>query len=406
MTVELDGKENKKIVECSPESVTPQTISIEETTKEGIQFILQHFVEPLWPRTVSTKLTDNRQVPVYNIDQTLDLYKKADYRDCRINAYPYHTEFKDINRQEPDFIFAGDLDASRFQLPQDLEAILKKTCKKIVKDIGGYPTVIWSGNGYHIYQPIISPLLELESQFARFDRPSTELLRYAENRFTNGKTDPCHNPTVKSCMVRVPGSINSKNGQQVQIIQRWNSVRPKINPILFDFYIYLASKKLVERQQQLKRKQRQLQLQKHQYHNKAKLFSGLRQQNNSVSNNNNNYSNNKATNMTSWIERLLLDKGLKDYRKYAITFILAPYFINVKNSTYGESFNAIQGWLSDKCMPLRPLDSPMRDFDRRIKDSLESCIKKGWKPPSLDKLKLRNKELYDEIMFSGNSQPG
>jgi hypothetical protein len=403
MTVELDGKENKKIMGCTLESVTPpQTISIEETTKEGIQFILQHFVEPLWPRTVSTKLTDNRQVSVYNIDQALDLYKKADYRDCRINAYQYHTEFKDINRQEPDFIFAGDLDNSRFQSLEHLQAILKKTCKNIARDIGGYPTVIWSGNGYHIYQPVIAPLLELESQFARFDRPSTELLRYTENRFTNGKTDPCHNPTVKSCMVKVPGSINSKNGQQVQIVQRWNGVRPKINPILFDFYICLANKKLVERQQQLQRKQRQLQLQKHQYHNKAKQFSSLLQQNNSFSNNNN-YSNNKATNMTSWIERLL-DKGLKDYRKYAITFILAPYFINVKNQSYGESFNAIQGWLNNKCIPLRPLDSTRRDFDRRIKDSLESCINKGWKPPSLDKLKLHNRELYDEIMFSGNSQ--
>jgi hypothetical protein len=38
------------------------------------------------------------------------------------------------------------------------------------------------------------------------------------------------------------GSINSKNGQTVKLLNRWNGHRPKINPLLADFYIYLCGK--------------------------------------------------------------------------------------------------------------------------------------------------------------------
>jgi hypothetical protein len=179
-------------------------------------------------------------------------------------------------------------------------------------------------------------------------------------------------------MLRVPFSTNSKNGQQVRIIQKWNGFRPKINPILFDFYIYIANKQLQLQQQQ----------QRYQQH-KSKLLA--------LQQNQNSFSNDNPGNIIGWIEKLL-DNGLKDYRKYTITFILAPYLINVKNQSYGESFSIIQNWLYSKCIPQRPLDNPRKDFDRRIKDSIESCIKKGWRPTSLDKLKLRNKELHEEIL--------
>jgi Primase X len=373
--VELERKEeNKKIMECPLESVTPKTNSIEEASKEGLLFILEQFNEgEIWPRTVSTKLTNNSQIPVYSIKEAIDLYKNAEFKDCKINAYPYFTEFKGINRQEPNLIFAADLDKSRFESIKLLITALARTRTKIAKDIGGHPTILWTGNGFHAYQPVAAPILELESQFSKFDRPSTKLLKYAEYRFTNGKTDPSHNTTIsiKNCMLRVPWSINSKNSQQVLIIQKCNGVRPKINPILFDFYIYLANKKIVE--QQLRQQQYQ-----------KRLFGSQQ---------------NSVTNSVGWIERLL-NTGLNDHRKYAITFILAPYLINIKNQGYGESFNNIQNWLYSKCEPLRQLDSTQRDFDRRIKDSLDSCMRKGWKPISLGRLKGENKDLYSSITFS------
>jgi hypothetical protein len=41
-------------------------------------------------------------------------------------------------------------------------------------------------------------------------------------------------------MIRIPGSINSKNGgEEVKITHQWNGVRPAINWLLRDFRRYL-----------------------------------------------------------------------------------------------------------------------------------------------------------------------
>jgi hypothetical protein len=34
--------------------------------EQGLDFILNHFQEPVWPRTISTKTREGRQVRVYN----------------------------------------------------------------------------------------------------------------------------------------------------------------------------------------------------------------------------------------------------------------------------------------------------------------------------------------------------
>jgi hypothetical protein len=47
-------------------------------------------------------------------------------------------------------------------------------------------------------------------------------------------------------MLRIPGSINSKVGKQVTIVQPWNGIRPSIKPLLYEFYIHLADMKLIE----------------------------------------------------------------------------------------------------------------------------------------------------------------
>jgi hypothetical protein len=51
--------------------------------------------------------------------------------------------------------------------------------------------------------------------------------------------------SFKNCMVRTPGSYNSKNNCQVRIIQRWDGQRPCINWILRDFRRYLIQKKIM-----------------------------------------------------------------------------------------------------------------------------------------------------------------
>lgn len=45
-------------------------------------------------------------------------------------------------------------------------------------------------------------------------------------------------------MLRIPGSINSKNGQRVKVLQKWDGQRSYMNWILRDFRDYLIDKKL------------------------------------------------------------------------------------------------------------------------------------------------------------------
>jgi hypothetical protein len=76
-------------------------------------------------------------------------------------------------------------------------------------------------------------VLEEESEFAKFGYPSRKFIQFAEYYLSDNKADPCHTKglSFKNCMVRIPGSFNSKNGaeeEEVKIIQRWNGFRPSI----------------------------------------------------------------------------------------------------------------------------------------------------------------------------------
>jgi hypothetical protein len=44
-------------------------------------------------------------------------------------------------------------------------------------------------------------------------------------------------------MIRIPDSINSKNGQEVKLFQQWNNKRVEINYLLRDFRRYLIQEK-------------------------------------------------------------------------------------------------------------------------------------------------------------------
>jgi hypothetical protein len=213
----------------------------------GLDFILSHFKEPIFPRTISTKLTENKQIVVYSREEALERFEAAEWLDCKISAYPDFTGWKGINRHPPDFIFI-DLDLGRLG-PKELNKALGETLKNIKAKlgVGGYPTVIWSGHGYHIYQPVDAFILENITEFAEFEQPSRGLLRFAEQHLSSNKSDPCHYSTMslKNCMLRIPGSYNAKGEKiEVKVIQKWNNHRHSIKPLLFDLYIHLQDLKL------------------------------------------------------------------------------------------------------------------------------------------------------------------
>jgi hypothetical protein len=214
----------------------------------GLDFILSHFQSPIFPRTISTKLTENKQIVVYDKEEAFARFEAADWLDCKISAYPDFTGWKSINRQAPDFIFI-DLDLGRLE-PKELNKALEETLKNIKDKLGGggCTTVIWSGHGYHIYQPVNAVILENITEFAEFDQPSRGFLRFAEQHLSSSKSDPCHYSTMsfKNCMIRVPGSYNSKNERRIEvsIIQKWDGNLPSIKPLLFNLYLHLQDLKL------------------------------------------------------------------------------------------------------------------------------------------------------------------
>jgi hypothetical protein len=217
--------------------------------ERGLDFILEHFEFQffIWPRAISTKTTQGRQILVYNKEEAFARFKQANFLDCRISAYPSSKYMRHI-KQEPSFLFI-DLDSQIPGLDKELGHMLANIKSKF-ENSNIEPTVLWSGRGYHIYLSVNATLLENESLFEDIEvfDPSRKFLQWVEQYLSNNKADKCHSIGVSfnNCMLRIPGSINSKVGKQVTVVQEWNKIRPSINPLLYEFYIHLATTKLRE----------------------------------------------------------------------------------------------------------------------------------------------------------------
>ena len=300
----------------------------------------------------------------------LKAYEESNFVDSRVNAYPSYTEYKRIQRYPPNFIFA-DLDLSSFKDSLTLERALAATLKTTRLKINGSPTVLWTGNGYHIYQPIDAIILEEFKQFEEFELPSAKFLRFAEYYLTNGQADPSHSPSFKSCMIRIPSTYNSKYPQgknEVKIFQKWDGYRPPMKLLLDAFQAYLVDQKIKE----IKLRKRI-----------EKRFGLISDKNHSI----------------SWIETLL-QTPVDDYRKNAIGLILAPYLINIKKLPYESASTILRDWLK-KCSQLQSLDP---NFDYRVKYCLNSAIRKLQLPIRFSTLERKNKELY--YLLSDKMQQG
>ena len=360
-----------------------------EPIEDGLDYILSHFLEP-WPRTVSTKSTKSRQVVVNSRDEALARFTQADFMDCRISAYPPNVlenpsavgRFLGIRTVTPmDIIVIIDLDRCNFRTDRGLEMALTKTLDNIRQRLGiSCPTVIWSGNGYHIYLVLYSEGIILENikDFAELniksDQISLKFLRFAESFLSNGKSDRAHNTTVSfnNSMMRIPNSYNSKNDSRVRIIQKWdmNTANPafaSIKPLLRDFRHYLIDQTLSERRKQLGFKS-----------NSKSKYSKV----------SSNYNSSNNSNEIYWIEHLL-QTPLSDFRKYCIWRILTPYLLNIRKLSEQKSFSIIAYWL-EQCSNLRRLDF---NYKQKIHEGFEGAAE-GYLPIGHDKLRKENPELY------------
>lgn len=335
----------------------------ENKVKEGINFLLSHFEgrQRLFPRKMSTLSSNGRQFTVYTKEQILNACIKSNCIDCRLNAYPI---FEEGLLQAPNIIFIDlDLQSNSKELNKNLDKALKIIKHKLN---GFVPTILWTGNGYHIYIVLdVRPLELIEELKKLTSQPSEQFLKFAELNFANNKKDSQHNPSFKSCLLRIPGTINSKNGSQVKIIQRFDENNiPTIDEVLREFRLYLADIDI------RKRISRETSTKKGKFYVKSLSHSAIKQY--------------------AWIEKLL-ETPIEDGRKYCLWKLLCPYLVNIKKLQYDESFKRLKIWL-EKCNDLRRLNfNPNTEIKAKLR-----CVK-DYNPISIKTLIEDNKDLYFKL---------
>lgn len=395
----------------------------------NLDFILSHFdMNNLFPRKMMTN-TSNGQFIVKTKREILSRCRESNYIDCRINAYPFfQTDYYKpvaLFLPSPNFVFI-DLDSSsfdKFTKPREmLEVSLRGILGRMLlisktysrqslypliqeraslnendlKQLEVEPTVLWTGNGYHIYLPIQSLSLDLYEPFSKEKYPNlfsersryyrfsvSELfLQYAETFFTNGKSDPNHKPTFKSCLIRIPDTFNSKclqrgydyENSKVKIIKKWNGQRLPIQLLTKGFRRWLMQLEVDQYRSMLKNMNDLDRIKTTNYIYVEKHHTGLVQGNKRM----------------WWIEKLL-STPISDHRKFCLWRIFLPYLLNIRKITVDKTVIILKEWL-DRCNFLNPLDfNPLQ----KIHESMRYVG--NYLPPSKYRLRLISHEVYQIV---------
>jgi hypothetical protein len=357
---ELENEEKSVII-------PPDLFTSFSQVESGLEFILKHLSGPQFPRSIMVPTRRGQKEMGYK-DLAMLYYQGALWEDCRISAfYP--------GQKNPDLVFV-DIDLKGFKSERALKSALTKILKRIRKKIGGHPTVLWSGRGYHIIQPIDCHVdLDKVDKFIPlvWDKEVNKaFLQFAAEYLSNDKKDGSNNTSLKSCLLRIPGSHNSKckaegKDPEVKIMQEWDGFRPDVKLMLGSFHSYLVAKKLEEDQKREK------------YSNHS-----LDTQNGQV---------------TYWIEKLI-DTPLDDFRQIARDLIIIPYLIVRKGMTDVNEIEAIVMRWADKCNELEPLRPSYREFERDMRYRIRVVMRDMIPPKSFDTLQEENPALAQKLRTS------
>ena len=284
-----------------------------------------------------------------------------------------------IGQINPDLIFI-EFDTRDFVSMKAFKTALTKILHNIKDKLGGHPTVYWSGRGYHIIQPIDCPVnLDSIQEFADLtDSPNNKFLQFAERYLTGNRNDSGHHPAIRSCMLRVPGSLNSKckavgiDGE-VKIIQRWDGHRPDYRLLRGSFYAYLVGELEKERSR---------------------------------------YQDAPATVLRTMpqVSTTVPLAGLKnycrtpidDFRKRSRDLILVPYLVVRRGMIdMDQIYNIVMQW-ADKCGELYGLEPSRREYSNRVRSRILEVMQSNPRipPMSLERLKEKNPGLYEELSHS------
>jgi len=321
----------------------------------------------MFKRRIATPITEGAQFPVDSIEQIISAYDRAGHKDCRLNGFAFDPDNK-LN-QGPSLIF-GDFDSHD---QYELNKILKRMKEKLIV---AYPTIIDSGRGFHIIQPLdVSKFFDTaappdwftraqEQKWSGFAKGVTdEYLRFGERFLTGKESDPCHAPSIKSCLLRPPGTINAKNGAEVKVIQEWDGTRPPASLLLGDFY----TAKLQEYNAQLKElEERSLSKRRGRDSNKIRKQQPFFKSTGSY--------------YDSYIIPIL-ETPVPDFRDTIMAVVIVPYLLNIKRLSEDQVYEITENWLM-KCDALYPLK-----FDYSlIWSKIDNARNLKYKPMGLIKL--------------------
>jgi hypothetical protein len=394
--------------------------NITQNVIDGIDFVMYILPNRDFPRNILVG-SIHRPYEVWNCDDILMRYKAMLYEDCYINAYPNYQWNIETGRLPPTFTpppnyLMIDIDRASFRSEEGFQQAVAATIHNVNANITGitgkYPIVIDSGNGYHIHIPMpgLTTSFENMPEFEAFWQQDLDLdnkfLRFLERKLSIGKSDQHHNPSVKSCMFRVPGTINTSaksRGRKdpfVRVLSGYDHVealiieqsslpsgmrkeyasRP-ITKLLNDFYAFLVQEQIDNAVDESDRRIRS-------------MFQSLQPSNNFGSNN-----------TIAWIEKIL-QIGVDDQRKDLLFWVLAPYLITIRRLDYERAYTLLEQWL-DMCDDVRRLYPDRSDFRSRVKHCLEYCIDALDTPKARHPIRFRTfkeyyPDLYRDLFFDGS----
>lgn len=373
---------------------------------KSVDFILSHFEEPLFPRKLKTS-TSNGEFQVYTKQEVIESCEIANSKDCWINAYPECIDRTKMWDHTPNLIFI-DLDLSLFLKYRSPKRILNRTLNNTLQKITKFfnnkhldfiidtpngvskmvqPTVLWTGNGYHIYLPVMpAPLNQNESiykdkfpnlfsEYGKYNGLSVAeaFLKFVQLFFTSNQIRTEKNITFNSYFVPIPNTLNANylsrglryEDSVINIIAEWNGYRPPLKVLAKDFDKWVDQEEVNQ-----KRKNRR----------KALLKDSI------------NVVPISHTNI-DWIEKVL-KMPLKDHRQYCLFRIFVPYLLNIKQLPESAVYRILLNWIN-LCNKEKQIN-----FDAKTK--IENILKniKDHRPISTSKLKYENNSLYLMLEFN------
>ena len=224
---------------------------------------------------------------------------------------------------------------------------------------------------------------------------ANKFLRFAERKLTNNKADHCHNPSIKSCLFRVPGTYNTKakaagKNPVVRILRGYEYLDGAIldtyslsqsrptTKFLNDFHAFLVQQEINDKIAKSERQQQRI------------IGNGI--------------SSKTDNNSIWWIEKLLR-AGVEDGRKDMLFWVLVPYLVSVHKMDYDKAYSTLEQWLA-RCNDVRRLEPSRCAFRYRLRYCLDTAQNQERMPIRFETFQEYYPDVYKLLMEAPKAHGG